>query len=134
MPELSPDLVSLVPELVALRRDLHRNPELAYAETRTADRVAAFLDGSGCELRTGVAGTGVVATVRGGIGPTVLLRVDMDALPIQEQTGAAYASEVAGVMHACGHDGHVAMGAAAARLLAGRRLPGEVRVLFQPGE
>src|SRR5262245_698365 len=134
MPELSPDLVGLLPQLVALRRDLYQHPELAYVETRTASTVAAFLEGSGCQLRTGVGGTGVLATVRGGPGPTVLLRVDMDALPIQEQTGAAYASQVAGVMHACGHDGHVAMGAAAARVLAGRRLPGEVRVLFQPAE
>jgi amidohydrolase len=134
MLDLSADVAGLLPELIALRRDLHQNPELAYAESRTAAAVAAFLEGSGCDVRTGVAGTGVVATVRGGAGPTVLLRVDMDALPIREQSDAAYASRVPGVMHACGHDGHVATGAAAARVLARRRLPGEVRVLFQPAE
>jgi amidohydrolase len=131
---LSPDVSAISADLVALRRDLHQNPELAWAERRTAARVAAFLEGSGLEVRTGVAGTGVVATARGGPGRTVLLRVDMDALPIQEQGETAYASRVPGVMHACGHDGHTAMGAAAARVLAARRPPGEVRVLFQPAE
>jgi amidohydrolase len=125
---------ALAADLVALRRDLHQNPELAWAERRTAARVAAFLDGSGLEVRAGVAGTGVLATARGGGGRTVLLRVDMDGLPIQEQGEAAYASRVAGVMHACGHDGHTAIGAGAARVLAGRRPAGEVRVLFQPAE
>ena len=119
---------------MALRRAVHQEPELAWAEGRTAARVAAFLEGSGLEVRTGVAGTGVVATSRGGRGRTVLLRVDMDGLPIQEQGQAPYASRVPGVMHACGHDGHTAMGAAAARVLGARRPPGEVRVLFQPAE
>ena len=131
---LSPDVSALDADLVALRRDLHQNPELAWAERRTAARVAAFLEGSGLEVRTGVAGTGLLATARGGRGRTVLLRVDMDALPIQEQGEAAYASRVPGVMHACGHDGHTAIGAAAARVLAARRPPGEVRVVFQPAE
>jgi amidohydrolase len=133
MPELSPDLIALRPELVALRRDLHQNPELAWAETRTSARVASFLEGSALDLRTGLAGTGVTATTRGE-GPTVLLRVDMDALPIHEQNEVPYVSQVPGAMHACGHDGHVAMGAVAARLLAQQRLPGRVRVLFQPAE
>ena len=131
---LSPDVSALDADLVALRRDLHQNPELAWAERRTAARVAAFLEGSGLEVRTGVAGTGLLATARGGRGRTVLLRVDMGALPIQEQGETAYASRVPGVMHACGHDGHTAMGAAAARVLAARRPPGEVRVVFQPAE
>ena len=109
----------------------YQNPELAWAEQRTAARVAAFLEGAGLEVRTGVAGTGVVATARGGRGRTVLLRVDMDALPIQEQGKAPYASRVAGVMHACGHDGHTAIGAAAARCWP-RGGAGEVRVLFSP--
>ena len=117
-----------------LRRDLHRHPELAFQETRTAARVAAFLEGSPLRVRTGLGGTGVLATVRGGDGPTVLLRVDMDALPLQEQGDAPYRSEVAGVMHACGHDGHTAMGAVAARVLSERSLAGEVRMLFQPAE
>jgi amidohydrolase len=134
MARLSEDVSALGADLVALRRDLHQNPELSWAEQRTAGRVAAFLEGAGLDVRTGVAGTGVVATARGRGGRTVLLRVDMDGLPIQEQGEAAYASRVPGVMHACGHDGHTAMGAAAARVLAGRRPAGEVRVLFQPAE
>jgi amidohydrolase len=131
---LSPDVLTLRAEMITLRRDLHQHPELAYAETRTAARVAAFLEGSGLEVRRGVGGTGLLATAEGGRGRTVLLRVDLDALPIQEQTGAPYASLTPGLMHACGHDGHTAMGAAAARILGRRRPQGSVRVLFQPAE
>jgi amidohydrolase len=134
MPSLSPDVQALGPELVSLRRDLHAHPELAFAERRTATRVAEFLAGSGLDVRTGVGGTGVLATSRGAEGRTVLLRVDMDALPIAEQSSAPYASRNPGVMHACGHDGHTAMGAAAARVLARRGVKGRVRVLFQPAE
>ena len=134
MPKLSPDVLDLRADLVALRRDLHRHPELAFAETRTAARVVAFLEGSGAAVRTGVGGTGVLATIEGGPGRCVLLRVDLDGLPLQELGQAPYASAVPGVMHACGHDGHVAIGAAVARILARRRLPGTVRVLFQPAE
>jgi amidohydrolase len=120
-------------ELVRLRRAIHSQPELAFEERETAARVAEFLQGAGLALRTGVGGTGVLATTSGA-GRRVLLRVDMDALPILEQTGAPYASRVAGRMHACGHDGHVAMGAVAARLLAARALSGSAAVLFQPAE
>jgi amidohydrolase len=134
MPRLSADVSALQGDLVALRRDLHQNPELAWAERRTAGRVAAFLEGAGIEVRAGVAGTGMVASARGAGPRTVLLRVDMDGLPIQEQSDAPYASRVPGVMHACGHDGHTAIGAAAARVLGGRRPAGTVRVLFQPAE
>ncbi len=134
MLDLSPDVLALRAEMIALRRDLHQHPELAYAETRTAARVAAFLEGSGLEVRRGVGGSGLLATAEGGGGRTVLLRVDLDALPIQEQTDAPYASLTPGLMHACGHDGHTAMGAAAARILGRRRAQGSVRVLFQPGE
>jgi len=134
MPRVSADVSALQADLVALRRDLHQNPELAWAERRTAGRVAAFLEGAGLEVREGVAGTGLLATARGGAGRTVLLRVDMDGLPIQEQGGAPYASRVPGVMHACGHDGHTAIGAGAARVLGSRRPAGTVRVLFQPAE
>jgi amidohydrolase len=134
MPRLSPDVSALQDELVALRRDIHQNPELAWTERRTAGRVAAFLEGAGLEVRAGVAETGLLATARGEGPRTVLLRVDMDGLPIQEQSDAPYASRVPGVMHACGHDGHTAIGAATARVLAGRRPAGSVRVLFQPAE
>ncbi|HXB57823.1 MAG TPA: amidohydrolase [Vicinamibacteria bacterium] len=134
MLDLSPEVLALRAEMIALRRDLHQHPELAYAETRTGDRVAAFLEGSGLVVRRGVGGTGLLATPEGGRGRTVLLRVDLDALPIQEQSGAPYASLTPGVMHACGHDGHTAMGAAAARILGRRQAQGSVRVLFQPAE
>ncbi len=132
---VSAEVRALEGALIDLRRDLHAHPELAWAESRTADRVASFLSGvDGLELRRGLGGTGLLATLRGGAGRTILLRVDMDALPIQEQTDVPYASRSAGVMHACGHDGHVAMGAGAARALATRPPAGEVRVLFQPAE
>ena len=134
MARLSPEVLALRDEIVALRRDLHRHPELAWNERRTAEQVARSLTGQGLELRTGLGGTGIVAEARGKPGRTLLLRVDMDALPIQEDSRSPHASEVPGVMHACGHDGHVAMGVAAARLAAARRAPGTVRVLFQPAE
>jgi amidohydrolase len=134
MPPLLPDVRALFPEIVAWRRDFHQHPELAYAETRTAARVVELLAGTGLEMRTGLGGTGVTATTAERPGPTVLLRVDMDALPIQEDSTAPYASRRPGVMHACGHDGHVAMGVGAARALATRALARRVRVLFQPAE
>jgi amidohydrolase len=134
MAQLSPDVLNLRESIVALRRDLHQHPELAYAETRTAAKVVEFLQGANLEVRTGVGRTGVIATTGSKGGRTVLLRVDLDGLPIQEQSEAPYASRIPGRMHACGHDGHVAIGAGAARVLAGRRLPGSVRVLFQPAE
>jgi len=134
MPRLSAEVLALRDEIVALRRDLHRHPELAWNERRTAEQVQAFLKGSPLAVRAGVGGTGVVAEAGRGRGPTLLLRVDMDALPIQEDSRAAHASEVPGTMHACGHDGHVAMGAAAARIAAGLGPPGTLRMLFQPAE
>jgi amidohydrolase len=134
MPTLSADVQAILSDLVAFRRDLHQNPELSHQETRTAAQVVAFLGKGGLDVRTNVGGAGVVADTAAAPGRTVLLRVDMDGLPIQEQSGAPYASKVPGVMHACGHDGHTAMGASAARILARRRLPGRVRVIFQPAE
>src|SRR5262245_50635186 len=131
MPSLSPDVQAIGPELVALRRELHAHPELAFAERRTAARVAEILAGNGLEVRTGVGRTGVVASLPGPRGRTVLLRADMDGLPIVEQSDAPYASQNEGVMHACGHDGHVAIAASAARLLARRSArTGTVRFLF----
>ena len=134
MPQLSEDVQRLRPELVALRREVHQHPELAYAETETAARIARAIGTKGIEIRTGIGGTGVLATIGGGGRRTVMLRVDMDGLPIQEANDVPYASRVPNAMHACGHDGHVAMGAMAARILAGRKLDGTVRVLFQPAE
>jgi amidohydrolase len=134
MPRLSDDVRVLQADMIALRRELHQQPELAYAETKTAARVAALLERAGLDVRTGVGGTGVLASTRGHSGPAVLLRADMDGLPIQEDSSAPYASRVPGQMHACGHDGHVAMAVTAARALIGRGLAGTVRVLFQPAE
>src|SRR5262249_50729759 len=121
---------------VALRRDIHRHPELAFAEHRTADLVAERLVAWGYEVTRGLAGTGVVGTRRLGDGPRRLgLRADMDALPIDERSGVAWASSRAGVMHACGHDGHTAMLLAAAEHLALRgRFDGTLHLIFQPAE
>ncbi len=121
----------------SLRRDFHVHPELGFQEVRTAGIVAKELKELGLEVSTGVAETGVVALVEGSRpGPTVLARFDMDALPILEQTGAEYASKNPGVMHACGHDGHTAVGLTVARLLNRHRddLPGTVKLVFQPAE
>jgi amidohydrolase len=122
---------------VDLRRRLHRRPELAFEEHETAALVAETLRQIGLEPETGVARTGVLAEVVGGLpGPPRALRADLDALPIQEATGLDFASETPGVMHACGHDAHTAMLLAAVRILQESRddLAGTVRFLFQPSE
>ncbi len=127
----------LAPALVAWRRDFHQYPELGFQELRTAGLVAAHLRQLGLEVRTGVGRTGVVALVEGrGPGPTVLLRFDMDALPVAEATGLPFASRHEGVMHACGHDGHTAIGMAVAQMLVetAAHWPGRVKLLFQPAE
>jgi len=126
-----------LPDAVRLRRRIHRNPELGLVLPDTQRAVLEALEGLGLEVATGGATSAVVATVRGvRPGRTLLLRADMDALPMEEQSGLEFASQHAGRMHACGHDAHVAMLAGAARLLARRRaeLAGTVKLLFQPGE
>jgi amidohydrolase len=136
-PKLSPDVISLKDELVALRRDFHQHPELGFEEYRTAGVVARYLEGLGLQPRTGIAKTGVTADIVGALpGPTILLRADMDALPITEETGLAFTSKNPGKMHACGHDGHTAILLVTAKLLSQRKdsLRGTVRVLFQPAE
>jgi hippurate hydrolase len=126
-------------DIVALRRDIHREPELGFDTEKTAEKVVDALDGLPLELRTGVAKNGVVATLKGEAdGPTVALRADMDALPIHEATGLPFASEIDGKMHACGHDGHTSMLVGAARALCQdhlrERLSGTVKFVFQPAE
>ena len=124
-------------KIVALRREIHREPELGFDTEKTAAKVLAALDGLPLEIQTGVAENGVVATLEGeGDGPTVGLRADMDALPIYEETGLPFASETDGKMHACGHDGHTSMLVGAAHALSGmrHRLNGTVRFFFQPAE
>jgi amidohydrolase len=130
--------VALLPGMVSLRRAIHAEPELGLQTPKTAARVRAALAGLPLEIRQGPSTSGLVATLRGGQsgGRTVLLRGDMDALPMPEDTGLPYASGVSGTMHACGHDAHVAMLAGAAQLLCARRaaLRGTVQFMFQPGE
>ena len=122
-------------ELTALRHDLHAHPELRFEEHRTADLVAARLTSTGWAVHRGLGGTGVVGTLRGAGDGAIILRADMDALPIVERSGVPYSSLADGKMHACGHDGHVAMLLGAAAFLARRpQLPGTVHVVFQPGE
>jgi hippurate hydrolase len=128
---------ALLPGAVELRRRIHANPELGLELPETQRAVLESLAGLGFEIRTGGSTSAVVATLHGARpGPAILLRADMDALPMQEETGLAFASRHEGRMHACGHDAHVSMLAHAARLLAARRkdLAGSVRLLFQPGE
>ncbi len=130
------DVADLVPRAQAIRRDLHRHPEIAFAETRTAALVAAELAVCGFVVTEGVGGTGVVGTLRvGSSNRAVALRADMDALPLTEQTGLPYASETPELMHACGHDGHTAMLLGAAwQLGRTRRFNGTVHLVFQPAE
>lgn len=126
----------LTGDVVEYRRHFHRNPELAYEEVRTTEYVARELERAGIAYRL-FEPTGLLGTITGGNdGPTVLLRADMDALPIEEQSGACFASENKGVMHACGHDCHTAMLLGAARALQQNRqaLGGTVKLLFQPAE
>jgi amidohydrolase len=120
-----------------LRRDFHMHPEIGFTEFRTANIVAKELTKMGFEVKTGVGKTGIVAILEGNsTGPVILLRFDMDALPIQEETMAEYASINNGVMHACGHDGHVAVGLTVARILNQHRneIKGTIKLIFQPAE
>lgn len=123
--------------LVGLRRDFHRHPELGFAEVQTAARITQELEALGLEPRTQVATTGVVVDLVGNRpGPTVLVRADMDGLPLQEANPVPYASEVPGAMHACGHDGHMAilLGVAEVLVAQGGDFPGTIRLIFQPAE
>jgi amidohydrolase len=128
----------MIEQLVRYRRHLHAHPELSLVEFETAAFIEQELrEGAFDEIRTGVGGTGILATLRGGRpGPVTLLRADMDALPLDEQNDVAYRSVRTGVMHACGHDGHVAILLAAALALSRRRaeIPGTLVFCFQPGE
>ncbi|GGH64244.1 hypothetical protein GCM10010975_30860 [Comamonas phosphati] len=127
---------ALSPEFIAIRRDIHAHPELAFEERRTSDLVAQRLASWGYQVHRGLGGTGVVATLRKGSGSRTLgIRADMDALPIQEKTGLDYASRHGGKMHACGHDGHTAMLLCAARYLAETAtFNGTLHLIFQPAE
>ena len=143
--EIDRRATEIAPRVVAWRRDLHQHPELSFQETRTAALVAQHLKSLGLEVQTGVGGNGVVGILRGGKpGPVVALRADMDALPVTELVDLPFKSTVrtmyngqeVGVMHACGHDNHVAilMGTAEVLTAMKDRLPGTVKFLFQPAE
>jgi amidohydrolase len=134
---ISPEVAQLAESVIDLRRTLHRWPELGFQEQRTGALVAERLQALGLEVRTGMAQTGVLGILHGdGAGKTVLLRADMDGLPIEEASGAPYASQNRGVMHACGHDGHTAILLTVAAVLAPRRqqFSGTVKFAFQPAE
>src|SRR5215470_7021410 len=131
------DAAAMADDITALRHSLHREPEIGYDLPRTQRKVLDALDGLPLEISTGEKLTSVTAVLRGGQpGPVVLLRGDMDALPVNEATGEPFASKTDGVMHACGHDLHTTMLAGAARLLSARQpqLPGTVIFMFQPAE
>lgn len=135
--ELKAEAQALREQLVSWRRDFHRHPELALQERRSAGIIAKKLRDLGYEVKTGVAETGIVALLRGNeAGPVVMARFDMDALPILEANETDYASQHRGVMHACGHDGHMAIGLGVATLLDRHQdaLTGTVKLVFQPGE
>jgi len=137
MPDYLKEAQELFEYTQSMRRDFHTHPELGFHEVRTAGIVAKELTNLGLEVHTGVGGTGVVAVLEGTRpGPVVLVRADMDALPIIEETGAPYASQNPGVMHACGHDGHTAALLTVARMLNNHQmeLAGTVKFMFQPAE
>lgn len=137
LPDFKREATELFDEMVTLRRDFHRHPELGFQEKRTSNIVAERLIDLGLEVQRGIGQTGVVGLLEGSKeGPTLLLRFDMDALPIQEESGAAYASIHEGVMHACGHDAHVAMGLSLAKIWSQYRdrLSGTLKFVFQPAE
>jgi len=135
--DLKTQAQALEPELTALRREFHQHPELSHQEARTAQVVADYLNNLGLEVRTGIAGHGVVGVLKGGRpGRAVAWRADMDALPIAEKCRLPWRSQVEGVMHACGHDFHLAIALGAARLLSRMpdRLAGHYVFIFQPAE
>ena len=137
MPDFLQQAQELFPYTQSLRRDFHMHPELGFREVRTGGIVAKELEALGIEVTKGVGKTGVVGLLEGAQpGPTLLLRFDMDALPIVEQTGAEYTSHNEGIMHACGHDGHTAIGLTVARILHAYRdqLAGTIKFCFQPSE
>ena len=124
-------------QLIAWRRDFHVHPELGFEEHRSSGIIADELRALGYQVQTGIAHTGVVGLLRGSEpGPVIMARFDMDALPITEETGAEYASQTPGLMHACGHDAHMAMGLGVATLMAQRKseTKGTLKLVFQPGE
>ena len=133
---IRPEVNLIKDKIINWRRDFHQYPELAFQEYRTADKVKKILAAMGIESKSGVGKTGLIADIVFGEGPVIALRADMDALPIQETSNLEFSSKNDGVMHACGHDGHMAMLLGAAKLLSDskNKLRGTVRLIFQPAE
>ncbi|MHA2060111.1 MAG: M20 metallopeptidase family protein [Candidatus Ranarchaeia archaeon] len=134
---LLPEALDMKDWLVEVRRDFHQHPERGFEEVRTAGIVNEFLGGLGITTQTGIATTGVVGVINGDQpGKTLALRADMDALEVEEQTGASYASKTPGLMHACVHDAHTTILMGTAKLLQSNKhkLKGDVKLLFQPAE
>jgi amidohydrolase len=137
LPNFQQQAQEIFDDLVSIRRQLHQYPELGFEEHRTSSLVAETLQKLGYEVQRGIAQTGVVGLLQGRQpGPTVMLRFDMDALPIQEMSHSLYSSKISGIMHACGHDGHVSMGLGLARILADyqEQMTGTLKLMFQPAE
>lgn len=137
IPIIKASAKSLIPSIVNIRRDLHQHPELSFKEKRTSEIIKSFLAKHGIPFTEGWAGYGIVATIRGNTdGPLVMLRADMDALPIQEENDVPYRSVEDGIMHACGHDVHTSslLGAAVILNELKANIHGEIRLIFQPGE
>jgi amidohydrolase len=134
---INEEVESLYDELISLRRDFHTHPELGFKEERTSTIIADYLRKLGLEVKTGVAKTGVTGVLKGSsLRPTLLVRADMDALPIQEETDLSFKSVNPGVMHACGHDAHMAMLLIAAKILSNHKneINGNIKFIFQPNE
>lgn len=135
--DVKKEVQELETELITLRRDFHQHPELGYKEFLTSKKICGYLTALGLEIER-VAGTGVTALLKGegGEGKTLILRADMDALPVEEQTGLPFASDVPGVMHACGHDGHMAIQLIVAKILTRHKdeIHGNIKFVFQPNE
>lgn len=135
--DIKKEITALNDELISLRRDFHQHPELGFEEFRTGKIVAEYLEDLGIEVKRNVAKTGVVGLLRGSqLGKTIALRTDMDALPVEEETGLEFESQTKGLMHACGHDGHLAMMLIAAKVLSGKKdeIKGNIKFIFQPNE
>ena len=127
--DINKEIADLREELISLRRDFHQHPELGFEEFRTGKIVADYLESLGIEVERNVAKTGVVGLLRGSQpGKTIALRTDMDALPVEEQAGLDFSSQIKGLMHACGHDGHLAMMLIAAKILSGKKEIGRAHV------
>ena len=131
------EIENLKTELISLRRDFHKYPELGFEEYRTSEIIANYLEECGLEVKKNIAKTGVLGLLRGSQpGPTILLRSDMDALPVVEENDLPFKSVNEGIMHACGHDGHMSMLLVAAKILSKYRdeIKGNIKFAFQPNE